>query len=78
MEGLRPGYERCGNRNAASSLAEWLEQLVAFSPMEPVRRTLMIEDAAQRPAAASYDSGARPSVVLVTDQQLKPESAPAI
>ena len=49
--------------------------LVAFSPMEPLRRTLMIEDAAQRLTAASYDNGARPSGVLVTDQQLKPDTA---
>jgi HK97 family phage portal protein len=47
--------------------------LAAFSPMEPLRRTLMVEDAAQC-LTASYENGARPSGVLVTDQQLKPDS----
>jgi HK97 family phage portal protein len=43
------------------------------SPMEPLRQTLAIEDAAQRLAVANFGNGARPSGVLRTDQDLSKE-----
>ncbi|MGN6810382.1 MAG: phage portal protein, partial [Thermomicrobiales bacterium] len=42
----------------------------SLSPMEPLRKTLVIEDSAQRLGAASFQNGARPSGALSTDQVL--------
>lgn len=44
-----------------------------LSPMEPLRMTLAIEDAAQRLGVASFQNGARPSGVLTTEQSLNRE-----
>lgn len=44
-----------------------------MSPLEPLRRTLATEDAAQRYSTAAFDNGARPSSVLTTDQTIKGE-----
>lgn len=41
-----------------------------LAPLEPLRMTLAIEDAAQRMAVASFKNGARPSGVLRTDKDL--------
>lgn len=42
----------------------------AFSPLEPLRKTLVVEDAAQRLGAASFNNGARPAGALSTEQTL--------
>jgi HK97 family phage portal protein len=42
-----------------------------MSPLEPLRRTLAVEDAAQRYGVAAFANGARPSSVLSTDQTIK-------
>lgn len=46
----------------------------ALAPLEPLRQTLAIEDAAQRLGVASFQNGARPSGVIRTDQDLSRES----
>lgn len=43
---------------------------LGLSPLEPLRRSLAVEDAAQRLGIASFENGARPSGVLRTDQDL--------
>lgn len=43
---------------------------VCSSPMEALRTTLLVEDAAQRTQAASYQNGARPSGVFTTSNAL--------
>lgn len=43
---------------------------MALSPMEPLRVTLAIEDAAQRLGVATFTNGARPSGVLTTDKEI--------
>lgn len=46
------------------------DDLMGVSPLEPLRRSLASEDAAQRLGIASFENGARPSGVLTTDQDL--------
>lgn len=46
---------------------------LGLSPLEPLRMTLAIEDAAQRLGVASFQNGARPSGVLRTDQAINRE-----
>jgi phage portal protein BeeE len=41
---------------------------MGLAPLEPLRMTLAIEDAAQRLGVASFQNGARPSGVIRTDQ----------
>lgn len=43
------------------------------SALEPLRRTLAVEDAASRLGVAAFKNGARPASVLQTDQQLSDE-----
>lgn len=47
--------------------------MMGLSPLEPLRMTLAIEDAAQRLGVATFGNGARPSSVLRTDQDLPRE-----
>jgi HK97 family phage portal protein len=46
---------------------------LALSPMEPLRQTLAIEDAAQRLGVATFNNGARPSGVLSTEKEVSKE-----
>ena len=43
-----------------------------LSPLEPLRSTLLNEDASRRATQAFWTNGARPSVLLSTDKQLSP------
>lgn len=43
---------------------------LGLAPLEPLRMTLAIEDAAQRLGVAAFKNGARPSGVLRTDQDI--------
>jgi HK97 family phage portal protein len=43
-----------------------------LSPLEPLRVTLLNEDASRRATQAFWTNGARPSVLLSTDRQLSP------
>ncbi|MGN6565825.1 MAG: phage portal protein, partial [Thermomicrobiales bacterium] len=47
---------------------------LALSPMEPLRQTLAIEDAAQRLGVATFNNGARPSGVLSTDKEISKDA----
>lgn len=49
-----------------------------ISPMEPLRRTLSTEDAAQRLSVASFANGVRPSGVLMSKTQLKDDAIKAL
>jgi HK97 family phage portal protein len=49
------------------------DDALGLSPLEPLRMTLAIEDAAQRLAVANFGNGARPSGVLRTDQDISKE-----
>ena len=49
--------------------------IVSPSPLEPLARTLMVEDAAQRTQIASYENGVRPTGAVSVEGQLKPETA---
>lgn len=42
--------------------------IIGPSPLEPLRRTLMLEDASQRLVTASFDNGVRPGGMLKTDR----------
>lgn len=57
-------------------LRHWSPRSGGFgmSPLEPLRETLALQDAAQRLSRASYTNGARPSGVLTTDQTLSNET----
>jgi HK97 family phage portal protein len=44
------------------------------SPLEPLRTTLLLEDAGRRYAVASFANGVRPSGALVTEKKLGPEA----
>lgn len=46
-----------------------------MSMLEPLRESLMVNDSAQRFARSAFKNGARPSSILKTDQNLKPEAA---
>jgi HK97 family phage portal protein len=46
---------------------------MGLAPLEPLRMTLAIEDAAQRLGVASFQNGARPSGVIRTDQSVSKE-----
>lgn len=48
---------------------------VGVSPLEPLRRTLMVEDAASGWTAQSFKQAATPSGVFTTDKKLTPASA---
>lgn len=50
--------------------AWWGPDGLGISPLEPLRMTLLAEDAAQRYSASSFDSGVRPSGALVTEADL--------
>lgn len=47
------------------------DDLVGQSPIEPLRRTLFVEDAAQRLQAASYENANRPSGMFVAPKGLE-------
>lgn len=47
--------------------------VVGAPPLEPLRRTLVVEDAAQRTQIASYEHGNRPSGAWSTDATLRKE-----
>jgi HK97 family phage portal protein len=72
----------------ATAVVSWLESdIVHFkgynpdnlarglSPLEPLRQTLLTEDAARRGAQAMWRNGARPSVILSTDKTLSKPAA---
>lgn len=46
---------------------------MGVSPLEPLRRSLASEDAAQRLGIASFQNGARPSGILRTDKEIPAE-----
>ena len=49
-----------------------------LSMLEPLRKTLAIEDAAQRLGVAAFDNMTRPAAILKTDQTLKQEVIDAL
>lgn len=48
----------------------WGPEGVGVSPLEPLRRTLMLEEGAQRYSINSFRNGARPSGALTTEQKM--------
>jgi len=48
---------------------------IGISPLEPLRRTLALEDAAQEYSARYMDNSATPSALFHTDKNIKKESA---
>lgn len=48
---------------------------IAPSPLEPLRRTLAVEDAAQRTQIASYEHGMRPVGAMSVNKPLRPDVA---
>lgn len=51
------------------------EGLTASSPLEALRQTLRMEDAAQRMIIAAFENGARPAGAFVVDGKIPPEEA---
>jgi HK97 family phage portal protein len=69
--GKETGYRRERVYHAAFYNPD--DETFGISPMEPLRMTLAIEDAAQRLGQATFNNGARPSSTLSTEQDLKIE-----
>lgn len=70
-------YEYRGPEGRANFLPEdvihltwWGPEGVGVSPLEPLRRTLMLEEGAQRYSINSFRNAARPSGALSTDQKM--------
>lgn len=49
-----------------------------FSPLDPLRSTLQLEDAAQRASAASFENGIMPSGIVTVDRTMQDESFDAL
>lgn len=49
-----------------------------FSPLDPLRSTLRLEDAAQRASAASFENGIMPSGIVTVDKTMQDESFDAL
>ena len=70
------GRERAFRRERVIHLHFWRpgQGGMGLSPLEPLRMTLALENAAQRLGIAAFANGARPSGALTTDQDVKPEA----
>lgn len=63
-------------RDVVPFLAYHPDQMMrGLSPLEPLRQTLLNEDASRRATASFWDKGARPAVILQTDQKLSGDAA---
>jgi HK97 family phage portal protein len=71
QSGKETGYRRERVYHAAFYSPD--DATMGISPLEPLRMTLAIEDAAQRLGVATFGNGARPSSTLSTEQDISKE-----